>query len=224
MSNNNALPPSLVETIAGLTAGVVTTLVVHPLDIIKTRLQGKQPLPPPPAPPSYSNWRVRSLTPRKICFAVDRQTPSWLGGSLRIVRDIAQNEGSNIKAFYRGLTPNLVGNSVSWGLYFLWYATPHPTMQFSHGHWLTISSQVREDQGEARGALWSTRRVELPRLPISLRNGGYEPHPIAPLHARCVYSHRLGQARSPPSARIRYGSSKHECSLPGGQRLALTRA
>ncbi|KAH0543344.1 hypothetical protein FGG08_002300 [Glutinoglossum americanum] len=89
MSNNNALPSSLVETIAGLTAGVVTTLVVHPLDIIKTRLQGKYRFPLPQIPPQDA-------------LAVSR------------------NEGS-IGAFYRGLTPNLVGNSVSWGLYFLWY-------------------------------------------------------------------------------------------------------
>lgn len=33
---------SLVETIAGLTAGVATTIIVHPLDLIKTRLQGNE--------------------------------------------------------------------------------------------------------------------------------------------------------------------------------------
>ncbi len=50
MSTNNALPPSLVETIAGFTAGVVSTLTVHPLDIVKTRLQGDNPPSPPPHP------------------------------------------------------------------------------------------------------------------------------------------------------------------------------
>lgn len=40
MSDNHArLSPALVETIAGLAAGTASTLAVHPLDVIKTRLQ-----------------------------------------------------------------------------------------------------------------------------------------------------------------------------------------
>lgn len=40
MNENHArLSPALVETCAGLSAGAISTLVVHPLDIIKTRLQ-----------------------------------------------------------------------------------------------------------------------------------------------------------------------------------------
>ncbi|PGH13202.1 hypothetical protein AJ80_06448 [Polytolypa hystricis UAMH7299] len=90
MNDKNALPPSLVESIAGFSAGVFSTLVVHPLDIIKTRLQ------------------------------VDRFSSSRVGSSVRVAQGILRNEGG-IPALYRGLTPNLVGNSVSWGLYFLWY-------------------------------------------------------------------------------------------------------
>lgn len=30
-----------VETAAGFTAGIVSTLIFHPLDVIKTRLQGE---------------------------------------------------------------------------------------------------------------------------------------------------------------------------------------
>ena len=45
---------------------------------------------------------------------------SRIGSSLRIIRRIATHEG-NLKAFYRGLTPNLIGNSASWALYFVWY-------------------------------------------------------------------------------------------------------
>lgn len=40
MNENHArLSPALVEAIAGLTAGVASTLTAHPLDVIKTRLQ-----------------------------------------------------------------------------------------------------------------------------------------------------------------------------------------
>ena len=38
-----------------------------------------------------------------------------------MIREIAQNEGG-ISAFYRGLTPNIIGNSTSWGIYFLCYS------------------------------------------------------------------------------------------------------
>ncbi|EGE05720.1 mitochondrial FAD carrier protein FLX1 [Trichophyton equinum CBS 127.97] len=102
MNDKNGLSPSLVETIAGFTAGVCSTLVVHPLDIVKTRLQ------------------------------VDRFSSSKIGSSLRIIRGISRNEGG-IQAFYRGLTPNLVGNSVSWGLYFLWYGEIKELLSVSRG-------------------------------------------------------------------------------------------
>ncbi|KAI5301836.1 hypothetical protein KEM56_001307 [Ascosphaera pollenicola] len=89
-SGGGHLPPSIVETVAGLTAGTVSTLVLHPLDLIKVRLQ------------------------------VDRLRASHLGNAVHVARDIFANEG-RIAAFYRGLTPNIIGNSVSWGLYFFWY-------------------------------------------------------------------------------------------------------
>lgn len=87
---NRQLPRGLIEAFAGFVAGIASTLVAHPLDVIKTRLQ------------------------------VDRESPSQFGGSLRLVRRIVRNEGT-VSALYRGLTPNLVGNSLSWAFYFVWY-------------------------------------------------------------------------------------------------------
>ena len=40
-ARRQTLSPSVVETTAGLSAGCAATLLLHPLDIIKTRLQGK---------------------------------------------------------------------------------------------------------------------------------------------------------------------------------------
>lgn len=40
MTGQNGLSSSFVETVAGFTAGVVSTLCLHPLDLVKTRLQG----------------------------------------------------------------------------------------------------------------------------------------------------------------------------------------
>ncbi|KAL4801725.1 mitochondrial carrier domain-containing protein [Aspergillus unguis] len=91
MTGQDGLSSSVVETIAGFTAGIATTLCLHPLDLIKTRLQ------------------------------VDRTPSSRVGGSLRVVREIFHNEGG-LAAFYRGLTPNIIGNSSSWALYFLFYS------------------------------------------------------------------------------------------------------
>ena len=38
-SSHGTLSSAVVESIAGLSAGSVATLVVHPLDIVKTRMQ-----------------------------------------------------------------------------------------------------------------------------------------------------------------------------------------
>ena len=41
MNTASQLPAPLVESIAGFTAGVATTFFAHPLDLLKTRLQGE---------------------------------------------------------------------------------------------------------------------------------------------------------------------------------------
>lgn len=40
MTGRNGSSSSFVETVAGFTAGIVSTLCLHPLDLVKTRLQG----------------------------------------------------------------------------------------------------------------------------------------------------------------------------------------
>ncbi|KAK3378024.1 mitochondrial carrier domain-containing protein [Podospora didyma] len=84
------LSPALVETIAGLSAGSMATLVVHPLDIVKTRMQIH-----------------RSAT-----------APSAALTTVSVIRKLVETE-KPIAAIYRGLTPNLLGNATSWASFFL---------------------------------------------------------------------------------------------------------
>ncbi|GAA6016057.1 hypothetical protein JCM10207_004427 [Rhodosporidiobolus poonsookiae] len=90
-------PPSYLPThaldqaAAGITAGVISTLCMQPLDLLKVQLQVST------APRTRGTW-------------------SQIGWGLR---EITRKEGA--RGLYRGITPNLVGNASSWGLYFLWY-------------------------------------------------------------------------------------------------------
>lgn len=112
----NSLPiaPSIVESVAGFSAGVVSTLVVHPFDVVKLRLQIEQ------------RQNVAGL-----------QSSSW-----RAIRTIASEGTSNgakqtlgrmAQNFYRGIMPNMVGNSTSWALYFLWYGRIKDSVRKARG-------------------------------------------------------------------------------------------
>ncbi|KAI1477228.1 mitochondrial carrier [Daldinia eschscholtzii] len=92
--NHAGLSPASVETIAGLSAGSIATLVVHPLDIVKTRMQIYQRTAASSHQPLTTVSLIRSLT----------QTPH------------------PIASLYRGLTPNLLGNASSWASFFFFKA------------------------------------------------------------------------------------------------------
>ncbi|CAK7269714.1 mitochondrial FAD carrier protein flx1 [Sporothrix epigloea] len=86
------LSPALVEAVAGLTAGSAATLVVHPLDIVKTRMQ------------IYS---------RKDAAGATLARPS----TASVVRSLL-DQPKPLAALYRGLAPNLLGNGTSWAVFF----------------------------------------------------------------------------------------------------------
>ena len=96
------LSASVVESAAGFSAGVVSCLAAHPLDLLKNRLQ------------------------------LNTQTRSRLGDSFRILRGVVRDEGG-ARALYRGLWPNLLGNSLGWGLYFLFYGNLKDALQRRRG-------------------------------------------------------------------------------------------
>jgi len=42
-----------------------------------------------------------------------------MGGILRIAKEVYADE-KRLLSFYRGLSPNMIGNATSWGFYFMW--------------------------------------------------------------------------------------------------------
>ena len=77
--------------IAGISGGVVSTLILHPLDLLKIR------------------------------FAVDdgrsaKERPKYYGLRHAFATVFSQ-EG--FKGLYKGVVPNLAGSASAWGLYFL---------------------------------------------------------------------------------------------------------
>lgn len=112
--------PALDQAFAGITAGAIATVCMNPLDLIKTQFQVDTSVKPRPSLPGIR---------QKGGVAANAGTPPprWreivTGG--RVARDmyaalktIVVNDGWS--GLYRGLSANVVGNSASWGLYFLW--------------------------------------------------------------------------------------------------------
>ncbi|KAF6070622.1 Mitochondrial carrier family protein [Candida albicans] len=79
-----------IEVISGLLAGFSTTIVTHPLDVIKIRLQLSRDTP---------------------------KTTHPLESIISVIKKINQDA-----KYYRGITPNLIGNISAWGIYFALYA------------------------------------------------------------------------------------------------------
>jgi hypothetical protein len=121
-----SISPSVVESVAGFSAGVVSCLTVHPLDLLKNRLQ--------------CNFRQSILAQAGAdCFSVNTRTASRAGDSLRIFRNVIRDEGG-LRALYRGLWPNMLGNSLGWGLYFLFYRNMKDLLEARRGHANPLSS------------------------------------------------------------------------------------
>ena len=122
--SNSSRPPGLMNLvghvqvrhmIAGMSGGVVSTLLLHPLDLLKIR---------------YSSVILQHiLTLNFYRFAVDdgshgRTKYTSIGNAMST---IVKSEG--VRGLYRGVTPNVVTAGSSWGSYFLFYQTIKSRMQ-----------------------------------------------------------------------------------------------
>ncbi|EFN73787.1 Mitochondrial folate transporter/carrier [Camponotus floridanus] len=86
--------------VAGISGGVVSTLMLHPLDLIKIRFA--------------VNDGHTSAAPR-------------YNGLTNAMVQIVKTEG--VRGLYRGVTPNVLGSGSSWGFYFFFYNTIKTSIQ-----------------------------------------------------------------------------------------------
>ncbi|KAJ2661292.1 mitochondrial FAD carrier protein flx1 [Coemansia sp. RSA 1199] len=82
---------ALDHALSGTGGAIVSTLLLHPLDLVKIRLQ----------------------------VDTKSHTQATLGRAVRATRHVVHTDG--FCGLYRGLGANLAGNCMSWGLYFAWY-------------------------------------------------------------------------------------------------------
>ncbi|OSX60487.1 hypothetical protein POSPLADRAFT_1148334 [Postia placenta MAD-698-R-SB12] len=123
--------PAIDHAFAGLGAGVVAVLCMHPLDLLKVKLQ------------------VATDKPRG---GIGRQI--WLS-----LKEIKEQQGW--RGLYRGVSPNIAGNAASWGFYFLFYnmlknraAGGDPNFKLSPGSYLLCSAEASAVTAIMTNPLW----------------------------------------------------------------------
>lgn len=103
--------------VAGLSGGVVSTLVLHPLDLVKIRFAG--------TPIRHHVFHCRHCAARAIkpCVCLSDAVSDGLElrpkyrGLVHCMKSVWAEEG--LRGLYQGVTPNVWGAGASWGLYFL---------------------------------------------------------------------------------------------------------
>ncbi|KAF3771256.1 mitochondrial carrier [Cryphonectria parasitica EP155] len=100
-----------VEAIAGFSSGVLQTFVGHPFDVVKTRLQ---------------------IHERKV----GHDEPLTSKG---VIKQLQHSERP-FAGFYRAITPNILGNSISWAAFFALKAYTERSIISARAHFSSSSS------------------------------------------------------------------------------------
>ncbi|PWY99050.1 mitochondrial carrier, partial [Testicularia cyperi] len=117
--------PAIDHAFAGIAAGAAATVCMNPLDLIKTKFQVDTSRPQPLRFRIDAKGKARAVEVVEVTPKVARGWRYYaLGGKvghdmIGALQEIVRTDG--YRGLYRGLSPNVVGNSASWGLYFLWY-------------------------------------------------------------------------------------------------------
>lgn len=139
-----ALPSRTVEAVAGLSAGFCTTLMAHPFDLFKLRLQ------------------------------LDTNRTSQWTAFKRIYSNLRLHSNGHcttlVSLLYRGIGPNLVGSTAAWGLYFFFYRQ-YKDLFIHHSATLSHDSHLRSHHYLASAFLagWSTSVLTNPIWVIKTR-------------------------------------------------------
>ena len=96
--------------VAGISGGVVSTLVLHPLDVLKIRFA----------------VTTGEIKPNGGLSATATQRPVY-SGLTDAFRTIRRHEG--FRGLYKGVTPNVAGAGSAWGFYFLFYQSIKTELQ-----------------------------------------------------------------------------------------------
>lgn len=130
------IPRKFHSMTAGAGAGLVSSIVTCPLDVIKTRLQAQH---------------------------LARDSQDYEGVRLTILRIWRQ---SGLRGFYRGLGPTLGGYLPTWGIYFTVYDLVKDRLggiARESGEWVRAGTSRVGSNGVGSSGVWSSR-VESSRL------------------------------------------------------------
>ena len=108
---NDKMDMVTIPFVSGLVSGFVSTVLFHPLDVIKTRFQVDETFRKPYQKSRFlpGNWSSSGQPTSKINLKNSRLTLFTIRKQLGFF------------GFYRGLLPAVIGSSVSWACYWLIY-------------------------------------------------------------------------------------------------------
>ncbi|KAL6719583.1 mitochondrial FAD carrier protein flx1 [Lecanora helva] len=116
------ISPSLLESVAGLTAGIASTVSLLATKILNVSMGSRLGL---------ANIYVQLIAQPLDLIKTRLQVDRYASSSARIVQSVYQVEG--IRGFYRGCSVNILGNSASWSVYFVLYGKLKHGIEASRG-------------------------------------------------------------------------------------------
>lgn len=142
-----------IEVIAGLSAGFSTTIVMHPLDLIKVRLQLSS---------GNTNRRFKLfydvISNIKKSAIQDFQNYNQKQHAPGIKHNLLSRSvlPHTILQYYRGILPNIMGNIAGWSLYFTLYAEFKNRINFSNAtaNYFTSSTAAGVTTGLMTSPIW----------------------------------------------------------------------